>query len=85
MICKFCGCTNKRACAIPMFTMDDDDIIGRATSVVFPRDVAQLASFTEPCHWIAPNICSAPACVNRAYAERADAIVRLVIADELVA
>ena len=29
----------------------------------------QVAEFVTPCHWSAPNICSAPECIEKAYAE----------------
>lgn len=73
MKCKFCGCTDKRACAIPMFyTATPDvpellDLFGDEYPVI-ARD-AQLAEFSTPCHWSAPNICSSPACVEQAYVE----------------
>jgi hypothetical protein len=43
-----------------------------------------VAEFTTPCHWIAPDICSAPACVEKAYRERC-AWMDAVIAAELEA
>jgi hypothetical protein len=76
MTCKFCGCTDDRPCAIPMVTLDADDLLGRPAHLVFP---GQLAEFTTPCHWSAPDICSAPACIELAYRECCE------IVDELTA
>jgi hypothetical protein len=33
----------------------------------------QLAEIRTPCHWSAPNICSAPSCIEKAYAELREA------------
>jgi hypothetical protein len=60
MKCKFCGCTDEKACGIPMV------IVRESPRLALP---AELAEFVEPCGWIAENICSAPACVNQAYTE----------------
>jgi hypothetical protein len=59
MKCKFCGCTDEKACAIAI------DVAGQITN-------AAPGSYNvayRPCEWIAENICSAPACVDKAYAE----------------
>lgn len=77
MKCKFCGCTDTRACAIPMVLMDDEPAIALS---------GEFAEFTTPCHWISPNICSSPACVLRAYEELGDELVDLLFGgDELIA
>jgi hypothetical protein len=73
MTCKFCGCTDRRPCMIPMFYVpaprvpellelmpDEYPIIARP---------GQVAEFTTPCHWSTPDICSAPTCIEKAYAE----------------
>jgi hypothetical protein len=75
MKCKFCGCTERRACQIAYTALAEDDIVGRATA--FAR-TGELISFMDLCHWIGPNICSAPACVEKAYAERCAEIDRLI-------
>jgi hypothetical protein len=65
MNCKFCGCTDLRACAIPMVFGDhplEDDM----PALALP---GQVADFTTACHWSAPSICSAPACIDLAYVE----------------
>ena len=60
MKCKFCGCTDEKACAIPI-------VFAKAG----PRLAldAELAEFVLPCDWLTENVCSAPACVDKAYAE----------------
>jgi len=45
---------------IPMCMMDDQPVIALA---------GQVATFTAACGWIAPQICSAPACVEKGYVE----------------
>jgi hypothetical protein len=62
MKCKFCGCTEKRACQIPMRVEDGQPMIALA---------GQVSTFTQPCEWIAESICSNPACVEQAYQEAA--------------
>lgn len=81
MKCKFCGCTDRRACRIPMMNLEDDDIVGRSTALPLPT---QVAEFWTTCHWSAPNICSAPACIDEAYREACDA-VDLMLAAEMAA
>jgi hypothetical protein len=81
MKCKFCGCTERGACSIAFRVFPEED----ALEGVFPPGdfppgdpmyletgvIAQLDPDIEylPCQWIAPEICSAPACVEKAYAE----------------
>jgi len=60
MKCKFCGCSDRRPCAIAMRMMDDQPMLALA---------GQVSTFTSACGWIAPEICSAPACVAKAYSE----------------
>ena len=55
MKCKFCGCTDERPCQIQI------DIDGQLTN-------SATGIFTA-CGWLIPNVCSAPACVEKAYAE----------------
>ncbi len=65
MKCKFCGCTDRKACAIPM-RYGDHPLEADVPINCLPGEVAE---FTTPCHWLTPNICSAPPCVEKAYAE----------------
>jgi hypothetical protein len=55
MKCKFCGCTDEKPCQIQI------DIDGNLTS-------AATGIFTV-CGWLIDGVCSAPACVEKAYAE----------------
>ena len=88
MKCKFCGCTDKHPCVIPMsfgthpLSYGRDPLDFEQLPIVSSLD--QIAEFTTPCHWSAPNICSAPACVEKAYVETCEAIDQLM-AGELVA
>ena len=58
MKCKFCGCTDDKACMIPVCTAPDGDALERARSMV-----------NLPCEWVIENVCSNPKCVDKAYAE----------------
>jgi hypothetical protein len=80
MKCKFCGCSDRKACAIPM-TFGDHPL---DTDVPINCLPGELAEFTTPCHWIAPDVCSAPPCVERAY-EECCAFIDQLIAGELIA
>jgi hypothetical protein len=62
MKCKLCGCTDKRPCSIPMCVAGDQ--------LVLAID-GQVSTHTEPCAWLADSVCSAPACVEKAYNEAA--------------
>jgi hypothetical protein len=53
--CKFCGCSENRPCFIP------------ATCITDPGFV--VAGNVVPCAWLLDDVCTAPACVERAYAE----------------
>jgi hypothetical protein len=76
MSCKFCGCTDRRPC---MITVVDDPQDG--TRSIVPAGIALVEADKEirlvPCEWIGENVCSAPACVEKAYAEAA------LLADQL--
>jgi hypothetical protein len=73
MKCRFCGCTDRRACAIPMFYAPTPeieellDLFGDEYPVIAQQ--SQPAEFSTPCHWSAPNVCSAPPCIEKAYLE----------------
>ena len=64
MRCKFCGCTDDNACRVPV--MFDEQEPGGA--MIWAGDPEQADGFM-PCYWLAPEICSAPACVKSAYEE----------------
>jgi hypothetical protein len=53
--CKFCGCTDTRPCFIPAEFITDPDFV--------------VAGNVVPCSWLIPNVCTAPACVDKAYIE----------------
>jgi hypothetical protein len=63
MKCKFCGCTDQKPCLIPLVAGAD----GQAT-IGFD---AAIASSVMACDWLIPNVCTAPACVEKAYEEAA--------------
>jgi hypothetical protein len=70
MTCKFCGCTDEQGCMIPMIVAGENDVLATGR---------ELPEFYEPCCWIAPEICSAPACVAKGYEEArrfADLLIR---------
>ena len=89
MTCKFCGCTDRAPCMIPMLyvnTPRDVELIA-LLSDEYPAIArpGQVAEFTTPCHWSTPNICSAPACIDKAYAEICAAVDELLATEGLVA
>lgn len=63
MKCKFCGCTELRACRIPVLLEDDDRVVPIFTPSLVDDPTIQYI----PCSWLIPNVCSAPACVEKAY------------------
>lgn len=65
MKCKFCGCTEQAGCSIPVRELED------GSQYVEMGVIEQLAIDIEyfPCTWLLPDVCSAPACVEKAYAE----------------
>jgi hypothetical protein len=56
MRCKFCGCSEDKPCAIHMAIRSE-----------FGFDETTLADL--PCGWLIPNVCTNPACVDKAYEE----------------
>lgn len=62
MKCRFCGCTEKRACQIPMVFVGEEE-------KPFIASPGQVAVFALSCDWLIPNVCTAPVCVEKAYAE----------------
>jgi hypothetical protein len=60
MKCKFCGCTDEKPCAIPI--ADGVDGATLATE-------GTIAIGVMPCGWLIEEVCTAPKCVEEAYAE----------------
>ena len=81
MKCKFCGCTDDHPCIIAM-TTGSTPFDQEYPLIALP---SQATQFTLPCHWIAPNVCSAPQCVTRGYQERCALIETLLEEEDLVA
>jgi hypothetical protein len=74
---------------IEMFWATTPDVIELRVffgDAIYPAIAGQgrLAEIETPCHWSAPGICSAPACVDRAYPE-ACALVDRMLLEELAA
>ena len=78
--CKFCGCTELAGCSIPfrIFYSQNDGTAGISPLVdchdrvfVETGPIGQLDPDIEyqPCAWLLPDVCTAPACVEKAYAE----------------
>jgi hypothetical protein len=73
--CKFCGCTERRGCQIAvvkhLFAPDVPEL-GREYYVL-PSGIALVPpdaqTFMVPCSWLLEDVCSNPACVEKAYAE----------------
>lgn len=67
--CKFCACTELRACKlIEVRTPGRDPSLlppGAAIAVIPADAVTRII----PCQWLLPDVCSNPACVEKAYAE----------------
>ena len=63
MTCKYCGCSDSGACAIPVRVSEDG-----AAQIEF-GPIEQLDPDIEyiPCTWLIPEVCTAPACVEKAY------------------
>jgi len=69
MKCKFCGCTDKRPCLIPMRYSGWHFLEGDYNDYPLITMPGEVAQFTTPCHWSALNTCSSPACIALAYVE----------------
>lgn len=74
MKCKFCGCTEDRPCLIPMELAFIHDFPGDWLNGWFdvPEDFVPIPgpdNDPEPCQWLLPDVCTAPLCVEQAYAE----------------
>jgi hypothetical protein len=63
--CKFCGCSEHGACAIPI-RVDDDDNCWLEFGAI-----AQLDPDIEylPCGWLLEDVCTNPVCIEKAYLE----------------
>jgi hypothetical protein len=73
--CKFCGCTEDKPCLLTEVTeYAESFIIGTGIQLVPEGAKTRLV----PCAWLLEgDLCSAPACVEKAYAEAA------LLADQL--
>ena len=70
MKCKFCGCSNRRPCRIPV------DVEGNLA--LGSRSLDYL-----PCSWLIPDVCTSPACVEKAYIEATAIVDTLIEIQEL--
>jgi hypothetical protein len=68
--CKFCGCTERRPCLLIVVDTGDGRpliLAPKSAIAVVPADgEAQLI----PCAWLLEDVCTNPACVEKAYTER---------------
>lgn len=73
--CKFCHCTERRACRLVAVMLPGVDpyILPPGIALVPPGADAQIV----PCEWAFPGICSNPACVERAYLEARELALQL--------
>ena len=69
-VCKFCGCTENKPCRIPLTVNQADDPI-----IAFPP--AEPLGYTV-CGWLLDDVCTAPACVEKAYPEACALIDQLL-------
>jgi hypothetical protein len=75
--CKFCGCTERRPCRFAAVTFPF--ALGKAMSSVLPTVAfgalgyaivpADASTQLISCGWLLDDVCSNPACVEKAYAE----------------
>jgi hypothetical protein len=67
MKCKFCGCTDRNPCLLTEIV----DPEGHAQLLGSGIELIPAGSTTNliPCMWLLPTVCSAPPCVEKAYAE----------------
>jgi hypothetical protein len=64
--CKFCGCTEDKPCLITEVTeYAESYILGAGIQLVPEGAKTRLV----PCAWLLEDVCSTPACVEKAYAE----------------
>jgi hypothetical protein len=66
--CKFCGCTEHRPCRLVAIELAglDPCIFSPNRIVPVPSDAITRVI---PCGWLLEDVCSNPACVEKAYAE----------------
>ena len=81
--CKFCGCTEDRPCyLIEVFPMPGFN----HPYLLLPG--GHVAAGTEtrviPCAWLLHDVCTNPACVEKAYLEARSLALELSILDELI-
>jgi hypothetical protein len=65
--CKFCGCTEAQGCTlIRVFPGPglNPYLLPHGLALVPDGDVRMV-----PCEWLLPDVCTNPACVEKAYAE----------------
>lgn len=55
--CRFCGCTEENACAIPIA----EELDGTVRLARTPRETIQLL----PCSWYLPACCNKPECIEK--------------------
>jgi hypothetical protein len=80
--CKFCGCSEKRACLlVQVFPAPG------LNPYLLPPGVANVPADAEtsilPCEWLLPDVCTNPACVEKAYAEARTLALDLAVDSEL--
>lgn len=67
--CKFCGCTEDRACQIPIVVRDSETC--KLAGDMTPADGSM------PCSWLLSDVCDAPRCVEKAYREARTLVCQL--------
>lgn len=60
--CRFCGCTEERACRIYFRSETSTD----AWRLVFTE---MESDFDIPCSWLVPGVCNSPVCVEKLLVE----------------
>jgi hypothetical protein len=66
--CIYCGCTDDRACVVPLQTVDSPEIRAAHDRFLASCGVLGLVpQATIACWWISidPPVCSAPSCARR--------------------
>jgi hypothetical protein len=61
-VCKFCGCTDSAPCFISADFVSDPDFRPNGNVI--------------PCAWLLPDVCTNPECVEQAYYEARDFVLR---------
>ena len=85
-VCKFCGCTDRSPCLIPMRYVPTPNV--PALLALFGVDeypaitsACQISEMTTPCHWSTNDVCSAPACIAKAYTEACALVDEILLAE----